>query len=99
MFSIRKYPLLPATLRAICTGPGCRCWHSNCTPAMISSRLQGIDHGHNTNGCLAHPDLVASIPPTATRSAQALLPTRHGDFMLISYNGHGGKENIALVVG
>jgi len=41
----------------------------------------------------------ASSPAPAMRGAQALLPTRHGDFKLIAYDGRGGKENVALVVG
>jgi GTP cyclohydrolase II len=41
----------------------------------------------------------ASVHAAAIRSAQALLPTRHGPFKMIAYDGPGGKENVALVVG
>jgi 3,4-dihydroxy 2-butanone 4-phosphate synthase/GTP cyclohydrolase II len=49
-------------------------------------------------GTLSVSSVAAETSPV-TREALALLPTRYGEFAMITYSGSGGKEHVALVVG
>jgi 3,4-dihydroxy 2-butanone 4-phosphate synthase/GTP cyclohydrolase II len=49
-------------------------------------------------GTLSVSSVAAEIS-SVTREALALLPTRYGEFAMITYSGSGGKEHVALVVG